>query len=42
MQDTLFGAEGTAQADIERMEEINREIGLNAILHTGTSTLTTN
>lgn len=32
MQDVVFGSEGTAQADFERMEEINREIGLTAIL----------
>ncbi|KAF4993349.1 hypothetical protein FDECE_13464 [Fusarium decemcellulare] len=31
--DLVFGSKGTAQADFERMEEINREIGLNAILH---------
>jgi hypothetical protein len=30
--DTIFGSEGTAQADFERMEEINREIGLDTIL----------
>lgn len=30
--DTIFGSEGTAQADFERMEEINREIGLESIL----------
>jgi MFS family permease len=30
--DTIFGSEGTAQADFERMEEINREIGLETIL----------
>ncbi|KAI1764680.1 putative hexose transport-related protein [Hypoxylon sp. FL1150] len=30
--DVIFGSEGTAQADFERMEEINREIGLTAIL----------
>ncbi|KAK4154216.1 quinate permease [Chaetomidium leptoderma] len=30
--DVLFGSEGTAQADLERMEEINNEIGLNQIL----------
>lgn len=32
-QDLVFGSEGTAQADFERMEEINQEIGLNAVLH---------
>ncbi|KAI1770299.1 putative hexose transport-related protein [Hypoxylon cercidicola] len=30
--DVIFGSEGTAQADFERMEEINREIGLTAML----------
>ncbi|KFA53298.1 hypothetical protein S40293_04681 [Stachybotrys chartarum IBT 40293] len=35
-RDVLFGAQGTAQADIERIEEINREIGLNALLHRDT------
>ncbi len=30
--DTIFGSEGTAQADYERMEEINREIGLDTLL----------
>jgi len=30
--DIVFGSEGAAQADSERMEEINQEIGLNAIL----------
>jgi len=30
--DVIFGSEGTAQADFERMEEINREIGLDTIL----------
>ncbi|KAH7129476.1 general substrate transporter [Dactylonectria estremocensis] len=33
--DLIFGSEGTAQADAERMEEINREIGLHRILHRG-------
>ncbi|KAL3425553.1 quinate permease [Phlyctema vagabunda] len=32
--DVIFGSEGTAQADFERMEEINREIGLLSILRT--------
>lgn len=32
-QDVVFGSEGTAAADFERMEEINHEIGLTAILH---------
>lgn len=31
-QDVIFGSEGTAQADFERMEEINREIGLTALI----------
>ncbi|PVH68455.1 general substrate transporter [Cadophora sp. DSE1049] len=30
--DVIFGSEGTAQADFERMEEVNREIGLDALL----------
>ncbi|KAI0099992.1 general substrate transporter [Hypoxylon sp. NC0597] len=30
--DVIFGSEGAAQADFERMEEINREIGLTAML----------
>ncbi|CAI6099844.1 unnamed protein product [Clonostachys chloroleuca] len=30
--DIIFGSEGTAQADTERMLEINREIGLSALL----------
>ncbi|KAI1499004.1 putative hexose transport-related protein [Biscogniauxia marginata] len=30
--DVIFGSEGTAQADFERIEEINREIGLTAML----------
>jgi sugar porter (SP) family MFS transporter len=30
--DVVFGSEGTAAADFERMEEINNEIGLNQIL----------
>lgn len=30
--DVIFGSEGTAQADTERMEEINAEIGLTQIL----------
>jgi hypothetical protein len=28
----IFGSEGTAQADFERMEEINREIELDTLL----------
>ena len=30
--DVVFGSVGTAQADHERMDEINREIGLDALL----------
>ncbi|KAI1184058.1 general substrate transporter [Nemania serpens] len=30
--DVIFGSEGVAQADFERMAEINREIGLTAML----------
>ncbi|OAA55331.1 General substrate transporter [Niveomyces insectorum RCEF 264] len=30
--DIIFGSEGTSQADFERMEEINRELGLTAML----------
>lgn len=30
--DVVFGSEGTAQADFERMEEINREIGFDRML----------
>ncbi|KAJ2902814.1 hypothetical protein MKZ38_000095 [Zalerion maritima] len=33
--DTIFGSEGVAQADFERMEEINRDIGLTAMLMNG-------
>lgn len=32
--DVIFGSQGTAQADFERMAEINREIGLDALLRT--------
>ena len=32
LQDIIFGSEGAAQADFERMEEINTEIGLTAIV----------
>lgn len=31
-QDVIFGSEGTAQADFERMEGINAEIGLTQLL----------
>lgn len=30
--DVIFGSEGTAQADFERIEEINKEIGLDTLL----------
>ena len=30
--DVVFGSQGVAQADMERMDAINREIGLDAIL----------
>ncbi|KAG7294010.1 hypothetical protein NEMBOFW57_004071 [Staphylotrichum longicolle] len=30
--DIVFGSEGTAQADLERMEEINAEIGLTQLI----------
>ena len=33
--DVIFGSPGTAQADFERMAEINREIGLDALLSQG-------
>ncbi|KAK7416292.1 hypothetical protein QQZ08_012066 [Neonectria magnoliae] len=33
--DLIFGSEGTAHADTERMDEINREIGLYNLLHRG-------
>lgn len=36
--DVIFGSEGTAQADFERMEEINKEIGLDAILRSAGGT----
>jgi hypothetical protein len=31
--DVLFGSHGVANADSERMHEINREIGLEAMIH---------
>ena len=34
-QDIIFGSEGTAHADNERMEEINNEIGLTQFLRDG-------
>lgn len=33
MQDIIFGSEGAARADFERMEEINNEIGLTAMVY---------
>lgn len=36
--DVIFGSEGTAQADFERMEEINKEIGLDALLRNANGT----
>lgn len=35
--DVVFGSEGTAASDFERMEEINKEIGLDALLRHGTA-----
>ncbi|KXJ90419.1 putative hexose transport-related protein [Microdochium bolleyi] len=35
--DIVFGSPGTAQADFERMAEINEEIGLNRLLNTDVS-----
>lgn len=32
--DILFGSVGFSDADAERMREINREIGLDAMVHT--------
>jgi len=37
--DVIFGSEGTAQADFERMTEINREIGLDALLRSADGAL---
>ncbi|TKW58669.1 Quinate permease [Colletotrichum tanaceti] len=34
--DLVFGSEGTAAADFERMEEINAEIGLSSVLNRAT------
>lgn len=31
--DILFGSAGTAQADAERMREVNREVGLDKLVH---------
>ncbi|KAF5245522.1 hypothetical protein FOXYS1_15204 [Fusarium oxysporum] len=36
--DIIFGSEGTALADNERMAEINREIGLDNIIYRDQST----
>lgn len=36
--DVIFGSEGTAQADFERMEEINHEIGLARLIQGAAST----
>ena len=36
--DIIFGSEGTAQADLERMNEINREIGLSDVIDGNTAT----
>lgn len=33
IQDIIFGSEGAARADFERMEEINNEIGLTAMVY---------
>lgn len=33
--DVIFGSQGVAQADTARMEEINQEIGLDALLRAG-------
>ena len=30
--DVIFGSQGVAQADMERMNDINREIGLDALV----------
>ncbi|CAK7567702.1 MAG: hypothetical protein SEPTF4163_005670 [Sporothrix epigloea] len=39
--DIIFGSEGTSQADFERMEEINHEIGLTAMLQMNSSSTPT-
>ena len=36
--DIVFGSEGTAQADVERMHRIHVEIGLYDLLHRPDST----
>ncbi|KAK8196106.1 hypothetical protein M8818_007259 [Zalaria obscura] len=35
--DIIFGSIGTAQADAERMREINKEVGLDNLVHSGQS-----
>jgi hypothetical protein len=35
--DVVFGSQGVAAADLERMEGINREIGLDALLRGSTA-----
>ena len=30
--DVIFGSQGVAQADMERMDDINKEIGLDALV----------
>lgn len=35
--DVIFGSQGTAQADFQRMEAINSEIGLDRLLQDGAS-----
>ncbi|KAL7784344.1 general substrate transporter [Trichoderma ceciliae] len=39
--DIIFGSEGTARADFERMEEINNEIGLTAMVYRATDDVVT-
>jgi hypothetical protein len=34
-QDIVFGSEGTARADFERMEEVHRDIGLSTAFSSG-------
>lgn len=33
--DILFGSQGTAEADRERMREVNREVGLEELVRQG-------
>jgi len=35
--DIIFGSVGTAQADAERMREVNKEVGLDHLVHGNTS-----